>query len=175
MKLFFCILISMFFSFNPVQSESAHSYGPDPDRSSEGLRICLLDPQRGINVEWLLNFRGGSFLIPLFSRTGNECLIRGVPQREDPSVTVNQIYTTIEQENMERVLLEKAPKIAVIHPANRQPWDDAVTLAPDLAEIEYDQIYDEEVLAGKLSEYDWLPSASRGFYRQYGKFYASFP
>jgi len=75
---------------------------------------------------------------------------------------------------MERVLLEKAPKIAVYTPPNRQPWDDAVTLALTYAEIEYDQIYDEEVLAGKLSEYGLASSASRGFYRTIRKFLRSF-
>jgi hypothetical protein len=130
--------------------------------------------KRGINVEWLLNFRGGSFLMPFFPELENECLIRGVRSEKIDPVAVNHIYTTIEQENMERVLLEKAPKIAVYTPPNRQPWDDAVTLALTYAEIEYDKVYDEEVMAGKLSEYDWLHLHHEDFTGQYGKFYASF-
>ena len=130
--------------------------------------------QRGINVEWLLNFRGGSFLMPYFPELENVCLIRGVRSEKIDPVAVNQIYTTIEQENMERVLLEKAPQIAVYTPPNRQPWDDAVTLALTYAEIEYDKVYDEEVLSGKLSEYDWLHLHHEDFTGQYGKFYASF-
>lgn len=129
---------------------------------------------RGINVEWLLNYRGGSFLTAYFPELENECLIRGVRCEKINSVAVNQIYATIEEENMERVLLEKAPKIAVYTPPNRQPWDDAVTLALTYAEIPYDKVYDEEVLAGKLSEYDWLHLHHEDFTGQYGKFYGSF-
>ena len=130
--------------------------------------------QKGVNVEWLLNYRGGSFLMQDFPGLQSECLIRGVKTEKVGSATVNQIYATIEQENMERVLLEKAPKIAVYTPPNKQPWDDAVTLALTYAEIEYEKIYDEEVLAGKLSEYDWLHLHHEDFTGQYGKFYGSF-
>ncbi len=130
--------------------------------------------QKGVNVEWLLNYRGGSFLMQDFPGLQSECLIRGVKMEKIGADAVNRIYATIEQENMERVLLEKAPKIAVYTPPNKQPWDDAVTLALTYAEIEYDKIYDEEVLAGKLSEYDWLHLHHEDFTGQYGKFYGSF-
>ncbi len=129
---------------------------------------------RGVNVEWLLNYRGGSFLTAYFPELENECLIRGVRFEKINATSVNQIYATIEQENMERVLLEKAPKIAVYTPPNRQPWDDAVTLVLTYAEIPYDKVYDEEVVAGKLSEYDWLHLHHEDFTGQYGKFYGSF-
>lgn len=130
--------------------------------------------QQGVNVEWLLNYRGGSFLMQEFPGLRNECLIRGVTSEQIGASQVNQIYATIEQENMERVLLEKAPKIAVYTPPNTQPWDDAVTLALTYAQIEYHKVYDELVLAGKLNEYDWLHLHHEDFTGQYGKFYGSF-
>ncbi len=130
--------------------------------------------KKGINVEWLLNYRGGSFLMQEFSGLESECLIRGVKMEKIDATAVNQIYSTIEQENMERVLLEKAPKIAVYTPPNKQPWDDAVTLALTYSEIPYDKIYDEDVLAGKLSDYDWLHLHHEDFTGQYGKFYGSY-
>jgi hypothetical protein len=130
--------------------------------------------EQGINVEWLLNYRGGSFLTDYFPELEKECLIKGVLAEKLDAAAVNQIYALIEQENMERVLLEKAPKIAVYTPPNKQPWDDAVTLALTYAEISYDKIYDEEVLAGKLPDYDWLHLHHEDFTGQYGKFYGSF-
>jgi hypothetical protein len=130
--------------------------------------------EQGINVEWLLNYRGGSFLTNYFPELEKECLIKGVLYEKLDAAAVNQIYALIEQENMERVLLEKAPKIAVYTPPNKQPWDDAVTLALTYAEIPYDKIYDEEVLAGKLPDYDWLHLHHEDFTGQYGKFYGSF-
>jgi len=175
MRLFFYLPIIMFFSFQSLFSQSLLI--PMDLTQTDHLKaygVAYWTLKRGINVEWLLNFRGGSFLIPSFPELENECLIRGVRSEKIDPVTVNQIYTTIEQENMERVLLEKAPRIAVYTPPNRQPWDDAVTLALSYAEIEYDQVYDEEVLAGKLSEYDWLHLHHEDFTGQYGKFYASF-
>ncbi len=137
-----------------------------------GIAYWILE--QGINVEWLLNYRGGSFLTDYFPQLEKECLIMGVQCEKLDAAAVNQIYALIEQENMERVLLEKAPKIAVYTPPNKQPWDDAVTLALSYAEIPYDKIYDEEVLAGKLPEYDWLHTHHEDFTGQYGKFYGSF-
>ncbi len=127
-----------------------------------------------INVEWLLNYRGGSFLFtaaPLFEQM---LQLRGVSYTVIDAGTVNGIYAEIEQNNMEKVLLEKAPKIAVYSPPGYQPWDDAVTLAMSYAEIEYDVIYDREVLEDKLSDYDWLHLHHEDFTGQYGKFWSSF-
>ncbi len=127
---------------------------------------------RGVNVEWLLNYRGGSFLLEVFPGLETECRIRGVKYEILSATQVNEIYATIENENMERILLEKAPKIAVYTPPNKQPWDDAVTLALTYAEVPYDKIYDPEVLTGKLTRYDWLHLHHEDFTGQYGKFYA---
>ncbi len=130
--------------------------------------------KRNINVEWLLNYRSGSFLIANFPGLEKECRVRGIKYEVVGPTEVNAIYATIESENMERVLLEKAPKIAIYTPPNKQPWDDAVTLALTYAEVEYEKIYDDEVLDGKLSDYDWLHLHHEDFTGQYGKFYSAF-
>jgi hypothetical protein len=127
----------------------------------------------GVDVEWLLNYRGGSFLMDHLDALKKECALNGITWsvvRPDEIVT---IYTTIEQNNMETVLLEKAPKIAVYIPDTYEPWDDAVTLALEYAGIPYDQIWDEGVLQGRLVDYDWLHLHHEDFTGQYGKFYLS--
>jgi len=128
----------------------------------------------GVNIDWLLNYRGGSFLIQSTTYLQQECQLRGVTYEEISSVDVNSILATIEENNMEKILLEKAPKIAVYTPPNRQPWDDAVTLALTYAEIEYDKLFDYEVLSGLLEKYDWLHLHHEDFTGQYGKFWVSF-
>jgi len=130
--------------------------------------------KKNVNVEWLLNYRGGSFLFTATETFKRELQLRGVTFEEPGAAAINQIYAHIEEQNMEKVLLEKAPKIAVYSPPGFQPWDDAVTLVMAYSEIEYDNIYDTEVLAGKLSEYDWLHLHHEDFTGQYGKFWASF-
>lgn len=127
-----------------------------------------------INVEWLLNYRGGSFLTQKYAPLIVECQLRGIHFEEISAADVNQIYATIAQNNMEKVLLEKAPKIAVYAPPGSLPWDDAVMLALTYAEIEYDQIYDDKVLTGILDKYDWLHLHHEDFTGQYGKFWATF-
>ena len=127
-----------------------------------------------VNVEWLLNYKGGSFLFSSSANFKKEMQLRGVTFSEIDAAQVNQIYAVIEENNMEKVLLEKAPKIAVYSPPGYQPWDDAVTLAMAYAEIDYDIIYDTEVLSGKLDNYDWLHLHHEDFTGQYGKFWAQF-
>jgi len=130
--------------------------------------------QKGVHADWLLNYRGGSFLIDQSAEVVEWCLIMGVSYEQVTSGQVADIMRRIEVENMERVELEKAPAIAVYSPPSSQPWDDAVTLALSYAEIEYRLIWDEEVLSGVLEEYDWLHCHHEDFTGQYGKFYASF-
>jgi len=132
---------------------------------------CL---QQGMKVEWLLNYRAGSFLADARSNLENICLLRGVSYDIISPDQVNQIKQIIESENMEIVDLEKVPKVAVYTPPNREPWDDAVTLALTYAEIPYETVWDEEVLAGKLKDYDWLHLHHEDFTGQYGKFYAMY-
>jgi len=137
-----------------------------------GIAYWIL--QKDVKIEWLLNYKGGAFLLqdsPVFER---ECDLRGVSYKVISAAQVNQIYATIEDNNMEKILLEKAPKIAVYTPPNAQPWDDAVTLALTYAEIEYEKVFDRKVLAGELENYDWLHLHHGDFTGQYGKFWASF-
>jgi len=127
-----------------------------------------------VNVEWLLNYRGGSFLIDHFPFIIQECRIRGVTFEPIDGNTVLSIYGEIEKNNMEVVLLEKSPKIAIYSPPNKQPWDDAVTLALAYAEVPYKTIWDEEVLVHGFDKIDWLHLHHEDFTGQYGKFYRSY-
>jgi len=131
--------------------------------------------QRGIQIDWLLNYRGGSFMLDDASSAATECRIRGVAFEELGAGQAGQIYADVasENNNMDAVRLEKAPKIAVYIPPNFKPWDDAVTLALEYSEIPYKKVWDEEVLNGKLSEFDWLHLHHEDFTGQYGKFYAT--
>ena len=132
---------------------------------------CL---EQGFNVEWLLNYRGGSFLVDAAELIARKATIMGVAFEAVGPGQAADIYRTIEEENMEVVLLEKAPAVAVYAPPGREPWDDAVRLALEFAEIPHTIVYDEEVLAGDLDEYDWLHLHHEDFTGQYGKFYASY-
>jgi hypothetical protein len=131
--------------------------------------------EKGYRVEWLLNYRSGSFLIlDGLEDVRSECRYRGVAWEEPDGSTLAQIYARIEAENMEVVLLEKAPAVALYAPDNIQPWDDAVMLALEYAEIPYTVIWDAEVQAGGLETYDWVHLHHEDFTGQYGKFHASF-
>ncbi|MFQ5649470.1 MAG: asparagine synthetase B [bacterium] len=132
---------------------------------------CL---ERTINVEWLINYRGGSFLVDHYTAVERELRLRGVTFDNISASAATQIYAEIEQNNMDVVLLEKAPKVAVYTPPHKQVWDDAVTLALTYAEIPYETLWDEEVLRGDLDKYDWLHLHHEDFTGQYGKFYANF-
>jgi hypothetical protein len=129
--------------------------------------------QRDVEVKWLLNYRGGSFLMQHHPEVENECVIRGVSFETITDAQASAILNEIAQPevNQDAVSMNKAPKIAVYTPPNKQPWDDAVTLVLTYAEIEYDQIYDEEILDGKLAEYDWLHLHHEDFTGQFGKFW----
>lgn len=132
--------------------------------------------QNDIPIEWLLNYRGGSFLMPQYKTIEEECIIRGVSYEVIADVTANQIKSEIAdpEVNMEVVKLEKAPKIAVYTPEGKQPWDDAVTMVLTYAEIPYDKVYDKEVIQGELPKYDWLHLHHEDFTGQYGKFYRNY-
>jgi hypothetical protein len=130
---------------------------------------------KGQKVKWLLNYRGGSFLLENDPETRKECLIRGVSFEELSTAKTEQILKEISSpsKNQAAIVLEKAPKIAVYSPPGKLPWDDAVTLVLAFAEIPYDIIYDKEVLEDKLLLYDWLHLHHEDFTGQYGKFYGS--
>ncbi|MFM9053034.1 MAG: asparagine synthetase B, partial [Bacteroidota bacterium] len=130
----------------------------------------------GIDVQWLLNYRGGSFLFSDIQRYEQECAIRGVSYQIVADAQAASILTEISdpEVNQEVVKLEKAPKIAVYSPKNKMPWDDAVTLCLTYAEIPYDVVYDQEVIQGKLPVYDWLHLHHEDFTGQYGRFWSAY-
>ncbi len=132
--------------------------------------------QQGAEVQWLLNYRGGSFMFKDFPVLEKECTVRGVSYSVIADVQAQTILQEIAdpQVNMDAMKLEKAPKVCVYSPKNKMPWDDAVTLALTYAEIPYDVVYDEEVLAGKLPLYDWLHLHHEDFTGQYGRFYSAY-
>lgn len=141
---------------------------------SYGIAFWVISSE--VSVDWLLNYRGGSFLFPYNEIFEDECNIRGVSYQVMADVQAAGIISDIAAPdvNMDVIKLHKAPKIAVYSPKNKQPWDDAVTLALTYAEIPYDVIYDEEVLGGKLPTYDWLHLHHEDFTGQYGKFWARY-
>ncbi len=136
-----------------------------------GIAYWLLQNQE--TVDWLLNYRGGSFMIDYSQKLENECIIRGVSYEVISDAQANQIISVIASpsSNQDLMKLEKEPKIAVYSPKTAQPWDDAVTLALTYAEIPYDVVFDDEVMYGKLPGYDWLHLHHEDFTGQYGKFY----
>ncbi|MEP2280458.1 asparagine synthetase B [Maribacter sp.] len=139
-----------------------------------GITYWVLAKQQ--KVQWLLNFRGGSFLLPDGESIRKECQIRGVSFEILSDGQTNGILDEISSPsvNQDAVILEKAPRIAVYSPKDKQPWDDAVTMALTYAEIPYTTIYDEEVLGDKLALYDWLHLHHEDFTGQYGKFYGAY-
>ena len=129
-----------------------------------------------IDMSWLLNYRGGSFMCGYSDAVENECRVRGVSFQVIADVQAQQILNEISsmENNMNEIRLTKEPKIAVYSPKNKLPWDDAVTLVLTYAEIPYTVIYDEEVIGGELPKYDWLHLHHEDFTGQYGKFWASY-
>lgn len=131
---------------------------------------------KNLQVDWLLNYRGGSFMIDYADFLAAECRVRGVSFQQISGAQAATIYSEVQGEgnNMDVVRLEKAPKIAVYVPPTFQPWDDAVTMVMEYAEIPYEKIWDKEVLGGSLTKYDWVHLHHEDFTGQYGKFYAQF-
>ncbi|MEH0155208.1 asparagine synthetase B [Limibacter armeniacum] len=132
--------------------------------------------EKGVEAEWLLNYRGGSFLFKHTQDFENELVVRGVGYEvisDAQAVSIKEEITSPEA-NMDVMKLEVAPKIAVYSPPSKQPWDDAVTLVLTYAEIPYDVIFDDEVMTEKLPKYDWLHLHHEDFTGQYGKFYATY-
>lgn len=141
---------------------------------SYGLAYWVLKQE--LPIQWLLNYKGGSFLIPHANTIETECRIRGISYDVIADVQAASILNSIAdpETNMDAVKLEKAPKIAVYSPKNKLPWDDAVTMVLTYAEIPYDIVYDEEVIKGNLPKYDWLHLHHEDFTGQYGRFWAAF-
>lgn len=167
----FCLMAKIVFATSvliPMGSEQKNHL------KAYGLAYWVLKQE--VDVDWLLNYRDGSFLLPHTPSTEKECKIRGVTYEVISDAEVGLILQEIAKPdvNMELVKLHKAPKIAVYSPKTKQPWDDAVTMVLAYAEIPYETIFDDEVLGGKLPTYDWLHLHHEDFTGQYGKFWASF-
>jgi hypothetical protein len=150
---------------DPAQKNHLKAYG-----------VAFWVLKQDLDVDWLLNYRDGSFMLPHTDGIEKECRIRGVSYEVISEAEVGLILNEIAKPdvNMELVKLHKAPKIAVYSPKTKQPWDDAVTMVLTYAEIPYETVFDDEVLTGKLPTYDWLHLHHEDFTGQYGKFWASF-
>ncbi len=160
-------------------ASAMHILIPMDEKQTNHLKaygIAYMAIEQGIEVKWLLNHRGGSFLMAYNENAVNECIIRGVSLEQITDSKVNLILNEIARPDVNKndLSMQKAPKIAVYSPKNKQPWDDAVTLVLSYAEIPYDIIYDSEILSGKLSEYEWLHLHHEDFTGQYGKFYSAY-
>ena len=178
MKINFNFFVLIFlFSFNSYGNYILIPMDEEKQRDhlkAYGIAYWILENE--VNVDWLVNYRGGSFLIKNINEISNECTYRGVSFEILSNYEINEIFKKISSpsSNMDIIKLEKAPKIAVYSPKNKQPWDDAVTLALTYSEIPYDIIYDDEILSDLLPLYDWLHLHHEDFTGQYGKFYRSF-
>lgn len=148
--------------------------GQENHLKAYGITYWVLAKQQ--KVQWLLNYRGGSFLLPDGDHIRKECRIRGVSFEILSDAQTQDILNAISSpsKNQEAVILEKAPKIAVYSPKGNQPWDDAVTMVLTYAEIPYETVYDEEVLNDELVLFDWLHLHHEDFTGQYGKFYGAY-
>ncbi|MDD3377923.1 MAG: asparagine synthetase B [Candidatus Riflebacteria bacterium] len=140
---------------------------------SYGLAYWILEKTQ-TDVEWLLNYRSGSFLAEDLPSVRERARSVGVTTEPISEEKIQSIYAIIEEENMEKVMLEKAPKVAVYSPDYAEPWDDAVTLVLNYSLIPFETFYDKEVLEGDISKYDWIHLHHEDFTGQFGKFYGSF-
>jgi len=161
----FCRAASILIPMDEEQTNHLKAYG-----------ITFWVLKNDLEADWLLNYRGGSFLIKYTSQIESECKIRGVSYEVIPDAKVIAILSEIAEPSVNKdiVKLEKAPKIAVYSPKNKLPWDDAVTLALTYAEIPYEVIYDDDVLKGFLPKYDWLHLHHEDFTGQYSRFWGPF-
>lgn len=173
------VLLSFVLILSSIVCRAASILIPMDDAQKDHLKsygIAFWVLKNNQEVDWLLNYRGGSFMMPYSKAVEDECKVRGVSFEVLADAKVNAILNEISDPsvNMDMVKLEKAPKMAVYSPKNKLPWDDAVTLVLKYAEIPYDVVYDEEVIRGDLPKYDWLHLHHEDFTGQYSKFYGAF-
>lgn len=174
------IPISLFFLFFSLSAFAAKIFIPmDADGQANHLKaygVTYAALKMGIGADWLLNYKGGSFAIDDNETIERMCKLRGVTYEIISDAQYLGIVNEISNPdfNGDIIKLEKAPKIAVYTPEGKHPWDDAVTLVLTYAEIPFDKVYDDEVLAGKLPEYDWLHLHHEDFTGQYGKFWTAY-
>jgi hypothetical protein len=177
MKRLFTTLILVFLFLSSARS--AYILIPMDETQKNHLKaygIAYWTLERDVEIYWLLNYRGGSYMFQYAKPIEDECIIRGVTYQVIADVQSTAILQEIAdpQVNMDAIKLHKAPKVAVYTPKNKQPWDDAVTLVLTYAEIPYDMVYDTEVIGDLLPTYDWLHLHHEDFTGQYGKFWARY-
>ncbi|MEM6299834.1 MAG: asparagine synthetase B, partial [Bacteroidota bacterium] len=173
------ILLTILLALGTFGAQAAYLLIPMDNEQSNHLKaygITYWILEQEVEAEWLLNYRGGSFMfkhLPIFEQ---ELVTRGISYEVISDAQAIQIKELIGQpdQNMDVVKLEVPPKIAVYSPKSKQPWDDAVTLVLTYAEIPYDVVFDDEVMGGDLVKYDWLHLHHEDFTGQYGKFYRSY-
>jgi hypothetical protein len=176
MKLLTVFLFSILFHLSVKGSQILVPMDEGQTNHLKAYGLAYWALEKSVTIEWLLNFRGGSFLFPNLRAFEEELVLRNIKYEVLADGQVNQIKREIgnPETNMEIVQLEKAPKIAVYTPPGKQPWDDAVTMVLEYAEIPYDKIYDSAIVMGVLPKYDWLHLHHEDFTGQYGKFYAAY-
>lgn len=172
-------LLLVLFLFASISARASYILLPMDNSQKDHLKsygIAFWILENGGKVDWMLNYRGGSFCFPYFDAFEKECQIRNVSYEVIPDASYNKIVADISnpEVNMDVMKLEKAPRVAVYSPKSKQPWDDAVTLVLTYAEIPYTVIYDEEVMNGELPKFDWLHLHHEDFTGQYGKFWAAY-
>lgn len=173
------LIIWLAFIMMAIQAKAAWLLIPMDDAQKNHLKaygIAYWTLTKDVEVKWLLNYRGGSFMVSHYPEIEAECVIRGVSFETLSDGRGNAIIQEISSAdvNQDAVSMQKAPRIAVYSPSSKQPWDDAVTLVLTYAEIDYDVIYDEEIVSGKLTEYDWLHLHHEDFTGQFGKFWRTY-
>ncbi len=170
------IVFALFFTYSAFGSSILVPMDEKQTNHLKAYGVSFWVLENNVVMEWLLNYRGGAFLFPHLQTIEQELVIRGVSYEIVTDAGVNAIRTEIgnPEINMEIVQLEKAPKIAVYTPKSALPWDDAVTMVLDYAEIPYDKIYDSAIVMGVLPKYDWLHLHHEDFTGQYGKFYSNY-
>lgn len=173
------LIISILLLFLSFQGKCTQILIPMDDKQANCLKaygVAYWVLKHEVTIDWLLNYRGGSFLMPNLQSIEEQLIIRGVSYEIIPEAKVNQIKSHIAnpEVNMSVVKLVKAPKIAVYTPPGNRPWDDAVTMVLTYAEIPYDKIYDSAAVNGGLVKYDWLHLHHEDFTGQYGKFYRAY-
>jgi len=173
------LITSFIILFFGWKAQASYIMIPMDDQQENHLKaygIAYWVLQNDIEVDWLLNYRGGSFMLKYYQKFENELIIRGVSYQVISDAQSNQIITQIASpsSNTDIMKLNKFPKIAVYSPKSKQPWDDAVTMVLKYAEIPYEVVFDDEVLGDKLPEYDWLHLHHEDFTGQYGRFYRNF-
>lgn len=173
---YYILIIYLCFTFGAKASSLLIYMDEDQKNHLKAYGIAYWTISKQVEVDWLLNYRGGSFLIKYNKAVEDELKIRGVSYDVMADGKVINLLNEISDPsvNMEMVKLEKTPKIAVYSPKSKLPWDDAVTLVLTYAEIPYEVIYDDDIIQDKLSKYDWLHLHHEDFTGQYGRFWSSF-